>query len=239
MSGSKLEFFEPWSKSASRKSKSASPPPPTRVRIQPPPHRGGSHPGRRDHPVPCPGPRRTDRKDRRKPAWGPPRHHPSLQLDLARPAEACFRLEKPEIIAIAVRGAQMIKDRLPASPERHRDRFPIFAGKLQRHRGGVRQGDLRGRHGRLAAARPDEKSSSTCPTPSKWPLPNVYADQIEWISATSKTATPSSSAAHPQRPRHRHRRHRTGLAGWRRPRRRHPLRQWRTHRQPRHRHRSP
>ena len=43
-------------------------------------------------------------------------------------------------------------------------------------------GDLRGGDGRLAARTRTGRSCSTCRAPSSVSTPNVYADQIEWMS---------------------------------------------------------
>ncbi len=61
-----------------------------------------------------------------------------------------FGMEKPEIVPVAVRGAQWIKDRLPRLAGTHVT-LPVFARELLRHGGGIREGNLRGGDGRVAA----------------------------------------------------------------------------------------
>jgi hypothetical protein len=70
------------------------------------------------------------------------------------------------------------------------------------------------------------------PSTVEMSTPNIYADQIEWMCRQIDNRDNIDHFAAPaQRPRHRHRRHRTGPDGGRRPRRGHAVRQWRAHRQ--------
>ena len=61
-----------------------------------------------------------------------------------------FGLDRDGIVAIAVRGAELIK-RLASDQRANGVRFRVFARELHRHRAGLRQGDLRGGDRRLAA----------------------------------------------------------------------------------------
>ena len=85
---------------------------------------------------------------------------------------------------------------------------------------------------------PERKMILNLPDTVEVAMPNVYADQIEWMCRNiPRPRLADHQPAHAQRSRHRRRRDGTGLARRRGPRRRHALRQWRAHRQSRHRHR--
>ena len=101
-----------------------------------------------------------------------------------------FRKSKEEILAIAVQGARWIRDRL-GRLKGHRRPSPVFPGELQRNGGRIRQGNLRGGHGGLAA-HPGAADDLNLPDTVEVAMPNVYADQIEWICRCSETGTPSS-----------------------------------------------
>ena len=150
-------------------------------------------------------------------------------------AGSCSASTAAGIVDIAVTGARAH----PRAAERNagdRGRLRVLAGELHRHRARLRDGDLRGGDGRLAADAARRKIILNLPATVEMATPNVYADQIEWFGRTSSDrdsivlVRPSA-----QRPRHRRRRGRARRHGRRRPRRRHALRQRRAHRQRRHR----
>ena len=86
---------------------------------------------------------------------------------------------------------------------------------------------------------PERKMILNLPDTVEVAMPNVYADQIEWMCRNISNRESLIISLHT----HNDRGTGTaatelGLAGGRRPRRRHALRQWRAHRQSRHRHRG-
>jgi isopropylmalate/homocitrate/citramalate synthase len=148
-----------------------------------------------------------------------------------------FGKSKDEIKAIAVKGAQMIKDRLHRlkghgvtlqySPESFSATEVEFAKEISEAVMDVWQ------------PTPQRKMILNLPDTVEVAMPNVYADQIEWICRNiKKPRRAHHQPAHAQRPRHRHRRDGAGPAGRRGSRRRHAVRQWRAHRQSRHRDRG-
>jgi len=104
-------------------------------------------------------------------------HHSHVQLDVARARR---------VVSASRRGnqghrrarAQLIQERL------HRLRAPKWRSnirpKFQRHRSRVREGNLRAVMD-VWQPTPQRKMILTCPTRWKSRMPNVYADQIEWI----------------------------------------------------------
>jgi len=94
-----------------------------------------------------------------------------------------FGKSKDEIKAIAVNGAKLIQDRLHRPG--HGSHAPVFAGKFQHDGGGICEGNLRSGDGRVAAnaaAQNDLESAGQVEVA----MPNVYADQIEWMCRNIK-----------------------------------------------------
>ena len=121
-----------------------------RVRVQPPAHRGKTRAGRRVAPGARAGARGFDRTHRRIARRREEGHHPSLQLDLSRPAPR--RVRHVEEGNRRGRRARRAMDQGPvAAAQGHGSHAPVFAGKFQRHGSGICEGNFRGGHGCVAA----------------------------------------------------------------------------------------
>ena len=180
-----------------------------------------------------PGPRGPDRAHRRVAGRRQAGDRPPLQLDrrtLYR--RVVFGLRPDEITDIAVHGTELVHEAAPSSCPRPTIGYEYSPGDLHRHRARLRRRGLRRGHRRLAARRRTARSSSTCRRPSRWPTPNVYADQIEWLHRNLApprrrrpvSCTRTTTAAPPSPPP-------SWADGRRRPDRGLPVRQRRAHRQ--------
>ena len=148
-----------------------------------------------------------------------------------------FGKSKEEIIQVAVQGAQWIKDRLPRlkgtevtlqySPESFSATEVEFAKEISEAVMDVWQ------------PTPQHKMILNLPDTVEVAMPNVYADQIEWMCRNiEKSRFARDQFAHAQRSRHRRGGNRTWFARRRGSRGRNAFRQWRTHRKSRCRHRG-
>ena len=147
-----------------------------------------------------------------------------------------FGMSKEEILRVAVRGAQWIQERLPRlkgtevrlqySPESFSATEVEFAKEVSEAVMDVWK------------PTPQHKMILNLPDTVEVAMPNVYADQIEWIVPQhQEPRLAHHQPAHAQRPLHGRGGDGAGPARRRGPRRGHALRQRRAHRQPRHRHR--
>ena len=107
-------------------------------------------PGRRLAPGARAGARGFDRAHLRVAGRRQEGHHSPLQLHLPRPAPGRLRHVQGGNPPRR-RARRQVGPGAPAPAQGHRGPAPVFARELQRHRGRVRQGGLRGRHGRLEA----------------------------------------------------------------------------------------
>ena len=147
-----------------------------------------------------------------------------------------FNKTKDEIKQIAVDGAKLVKRlvdtipgtriRLQYSPESFSDTEVDYALEVCEAVMDVWQ------------PTEDNKIILNLPATVEVATPNVHADQIEWFCRNMKQRQLATISLHTHNDRGTGgRRDRTGPDGRCRPGRRHPVRQWRTHRQSRHRHR--
>ena len=197
---------------------------PARLRLRPPAHRGGPHPGRRDHPGPRPVPRRADRahlRVHRRRATG---DRPLLQLD--EPAAAAGRVRTR-----AGRHRRHRRERRPAvpqvggAPSRFGDPLRVLPGELHADRARVRHRDLRAGDGHhRAGGRPADH-----PQPAgdgRVLLPQRLRRRHRVVPAHDQPPPAGRAvAAPPQRSRLRRCRCRVRRDGGRRPRRGHAVRQ--------------
>ncbi len=100
-------------------------------------------PARRDDRRAHAGPARADRADLRGDRRRTPRDRPPLQLDLGDPAPR--RVPPRQGRDHRPRGARHGALQGARRADRHRDRVPVLARELQRHRARLRARDLRGR----------------------------------------------------------------------------------------------
>jgi|GEM_PF-5265698 len=121
-----------------------------RIHLQPPSDRGGPRARRRLDASLGPSARRPDRTHARVAHGRPEGDHPHVQFDLAGAAPGGVRQVQGR--DQRHRGARRHHGaRTPRPPRRHRTDVAIFAGKLLRHRGGVRARSERGGDGRVGA----------------------------------------------------------------------------------------
>ncbi len=147
-----------------------------------------------------------------------------------------FGLDRAGISRIAVNGAKLIARVRGRAAPGDRVGVPVFARELHRHRARFRGGDLR-RGDDVWQPTPARKVIINLPATVEMATPNVYADQIEWMSPPPRAARCDRAVrASAQRPRLRRRGRRARADGGRGARRGMPLRQRRAHRQrlPRH-----
>ena len=112
----------------------------------------------------------------------------------------------------------------------HRVGLPVLAGELHRHRARFRGRGLRRGRPTSGSRRPRARSIINLPATVEMATPNVYADQIEWMSRAPRAARLDRAVgASAQRPRLRRRGGRARAAGGRRARRGLPVRQRRAH----------
>jgi len=121
---------------------------------------------------------------------------------------------------------------------RRRTGYPIFSGKLHRHRAGLRRRNLRCGRWRMAADAANVLSSSTFPLRSRWPRKHL-CDQIEWFGRHVRNRDGIVLSVHPHTIVVARSCRGTRCHGGRRSYRRLPVRQRRAHRQRRHRYASP
>ena len=130
----------------------------------------------------------------------------------------------------AGQGARRGVARAPISPSNIRPRASPAPSSISRWRSARRSRTSSGR-------RRERRLILNLPATVEMATPNTYADQFEWFGrhiSDRDERDPLRPSA--QRPRHRRRRGRTGADGRRRAGRGHAVRQWRAHRQRRHRH---
>ena len=209
-----------------------------RVHLQPPADRGTPRPGRRVAPGAGAGARGFDRAHLRVAGRREEGHHSPLQLDLPGAAPGGVRHVQGGNPPRG-RARRQVDPGAPAPAQGHGSPAPVFARELQRHRGRVRQGSRRSRHGGLEA----HAAAQDDPEPAR----HGRGGHAQRLCGPDRVDLPQHQEprlahhqpAHPQRPLHRRGGDGIGPARRRGPRRRHPLRQRRAHRQPRHRDRRP
>ena len=113
--------------------------------------------------------------------------------------------------------------------------FPVFAGKLHRHRARSRAGNLQRRHRDRPADGGKQADHQSAGDRRDVDAQHLCRPDRMDVPPARQPREPDHLAPPAQRPRHRHRRHRARPDGGRGPRRGHAVRQWRAHRQRRHR----
>src|SRR5690625_423126 len=138
--------------------------------------------------------------------------------------EVVFKVDREQCKAIAVDGTRRHAFRRAVPGRGDRLRLRVLAGDLHRHRAGLRPGDLRGGHGRLAA-RPGPRDRAE-------PAGHGRARHTQRLRRPDRVDEPQPDPARtrgglcapPQRPRYRRGLRGAGRHGRRRPRRGLPVR---------------